>query len=360
MNAKNRTCFLIAPIGLAGSEVRRRSDLLFENVIRPATEAAGYDLVRADQINVPGPITGQIVRLLLEADLVIADISGLNPNVMYELGIRHAARRPVIQLVTKGESIPFDIANIRTIVFDVTSLDSVEATRQTLIQFLSAIDSGAYLGESPITAALDLALVERTPTEPTDRGELPVGVVNVLKAIDSRLAALEHRLAQQESTESTEPQFSRRVFIVHGHDGVLKNELARLLEKLDFVPIILHEQPDRGQTIFEKLGREMTDVGFAFVVLTPDDVGAVATEPAALHPRARQNVVFEHGFFAGRFSHSRVCAIRRGDVEIPSDLHGVVYKTVPVGGSISSIALEVANELKAAGYVVDANRLLSL
>ncbi|HKC82290.1 MAG TPA: nucleotide-binding protein [Gemmatimonadaceae bacterium] len=360
MSPPNRTCFLIAPIGLAGSEVRRRSDLLFEHVIRPATQAAGYELLRADQINVPGPITGQIVRLLLEADLVVADISGLNPNVMYELGIRHAARRPVIQLVTKGESIPFDIANIRTIVFDVTSLDSADAARQTLIQFLSAVDSGAYLGESPVTAALDLALLEKAPAEPTDRGELPVGVVNVLKAIDSRLAALEHRLAQSESSETTEPQFSRRVFIVHGHDGVLKNELARLLEKLDFVPIILHEQPDRGQTIIQKLGREMTDVGFAFVVLTPDDIGAVATEPTALRPRARQNVVFEHGLFAGRFSHSRVCAVRRGDVEIPSDLHGVVYKTVPVGGGISSIAIDVANELKAAGYVVDANRLLSL
>ncbi len=150
------------------------------------------------------------------------------------------------------------------------------------------------------------------------------------------------------------------MFIVHGHDAVLKNELARLLEKLDFVPIILHEQPDRGQTIIQKLGREITDVGFAFVVLTPDDVGAVATDPSSLKPRARQNVVFEHGLFSGQLSQSRVCAIRRGDVEIPSDLHGVVYKTVPVGGSVASIALEVVNELKAAGYVVDANRLLSL
>lgn len=361
MSPANRTCFLIAPIGLPGSEVRRRSDLLFTRVVEPATQAAGYDLIRADQINIPGPITGQIVRLLYEADLVIADISGLNPNVMYELGIRHATRAPVIQLVSKGESIPFDIANIRTIIFDVSSPDSTDATRQTLIQFLSAVDSGSYLGESPVSAAIDLASVDRASTGPFERvSESPAPVLNVLKAIDSRLAAVEYRLARTDTHDKVEPEFSRRVFIVHGHDAVLKNELARLLEKLDFIPIILHEQPDRGQTIIGKLDREMTDVGFAFIVLTPDDVGGIASEPPALHPRARQNVVFEHGLFAGRFSHSRVCAIRSGDVEIPSDLHGVVYKTVPVGGGIGSITLEIANELKAAGYTIDANRLLAL
>ncbi len=90
----NRTCFLIAPIGPAGSEVRERSELVFTHIVRPAAEASGYELVRADQINVPGPITGQIVRLLLDVEVVVADISGLNPNVMYELGIRHAADDP--------------------------------------------------------------------------------------------------------------------------------------------------------------------------------------------------------------------------------------------------------------------------
>ena len=358
---EKRTCFLIAPIGPSGSEVRRRSDLLFAHIVRPAAEVNGYQLIRADQINVPGPITGQIVQMLLDADVVVADISGLNPNVMYELGIRHATRRPVIQLAAQGEVIPFDIANIRTIIFDVTSIDGASAARETLVQFFNALETGAYLGESPVTAALDLGRAERTPSDLEGRvPDQSPGLVNVLKAIDSRLAAVEYRLQNREPDDDAESKFSRRVFIVHGHDAVLKNELARLLEKLDFVPIILHEQPDRGQTIIQKLGREMTDVGFAFVVLTPDDVGAVATDPSTLKSRARQNVVFEHGLFSGRLSQSRVCAIRRGDVEIPSDLYGVVYKTVPVGGSLASIALEVANELKAAGYVVDANRLLSL
>ena len=119
----------------------------------------------------------------------------------------------------------------------------------------------------------------------------------------------------------------------------------------------LHEQPDRGQTIFEKLSTEMADVGFAFVLLTPDDVGAMASKPRDLHPRARQNVVFEHGLFVSHLRPNRVCAILRKGVELPSDLHGVLYKIIPDGGGMRFIALEVVQELRAAGYLVDANKL---
>lgn len=152
-------------------------------------------------------------------------------------------------------------------------------------------------------------------------------------------------------------ELSKRVFIVHGHDTGLKNELARILNKLELEPIILHEQPDSGKTIFSKLEGEMSDVGFAFVLLTPDDLGTVASKPDDLQSRARQNVVFEHGLFVGYLGPSRVCAIVKNEIEIPSDLHGVLYKKIPNGGNIQSIGLEIVKELKAAGYNVDANKL---
>jgi len=104
----------------------------------------------------------------------------------------------------------------------------------------------------------------------------------------------------------------------------------------------------------------MSDVGFAFVLLTPDDLGAVATAANQLQSRARQNVVFEHGLVVAALSPERVCAIRRGEAEIPSDLLGVLYKTIAPGGSIRSIAIDIANELRAAGYILDANKLLIL
>ncbi len=152
-------------------------------------------------------------------------------------------------------------------------------------------------------------------------------------------------------------QFSNRIFVIHGHDVALKTELARLLERLDLLPIILHEQPDQGMTVLSKLRAELRDVGYAFALLTPDDQASPIDQPRAKRKRARQNVVFEHGMLVGLLGPDRVCAIVRGDIEIPSDLSGVLYKRIGMDDSVDSIALELVKELRSAGYDVDANRL---
>lgn len=352
-----KTCFLIAPLGDSRSEVRRRSDVLLENIVDPAVRTFGYSLIRADRISVPGAITNQIVKLVRDADLVIADLSGMNPNVLYELGLRHAFNLPVIQMAERDERLPFDIAAARTIFYE-TSFQGVISARETLIQFIDSIETQQFHLDSPVAIAADAAEVfdDRLAPAPAD---VASSLVGILRGIDNRLAAIEQKLSREQEDRRVEASYSRRIFIVHGHDATLKNELARMLERLDFEPVILHEQPDRGQTILGKLSSEMEDVGFAFVILTPDDVGSVAIEPVEWKPRARQNVVFEHGLFAGHYTHARVCAIRRGDVEMPSDLHGLIYKTVPADSGISAIALDIVGELKAAGYIVDANKLMT-
>ena len=152
---------------------------------------------------------------------------------------------------------------------------------------------------------------------------------------------------------------SRRIFIVHGHDGDLKNHLARLLNKLDLLPIILAEQPEKGQALYAKLHAELSDIAFAFVLYTADDVGAPQDEPDKLVSRARQNVLFEHGMLLGLLGPERVCVIVRGDVEIPSDLKGLVVKMLQKNSNIDAIAFDIARELAAAGYAIDANKLLS-
>lgn len=146
-------------------------------------------------------------------------------------------------------------------------------------------------------------------------------------------------------------QFSRRIFIVHGHDEALKVEVARLLERLEFEAVILHEQPNRGRTVIEKF-ENYSDVGFAVALLTPDDVGAkqpVQGHTPDLVPRARQNVIFELGFFIGRLSRDRVVALHRHGTELLSDISGVVYTQVDSHGAWK---LELAKELHAAGYDV--------
>ena len=118
---------------------------------------------------------------------------------------------------------------------------------------------------------------------------------------------------------------SRRVFVVHGHDNEVKETTARFLDKLGLDPVILHEQPNQGRTIIEKFEVSSSDVAFAVVLLTPDDVGGTKDDTPHLKPRARQNVILELGYFLGRLGRTRVCALHRGGVELPSDYQGVLY-----------------------------------
>jgi len=118
---------------------------------------------------------------------------------------------------------------------------------------------------------------------------------------------------------------TRKVFVVHGHDEAAKEATARFLERLDLQPIILHEQPSGGRTIIEKFEKYSGDVGFAVALLTPDDFGSPAKETNNFHPRARQNVVLELGYFMGKLTRDRVYALYKGGVELPSDIQGVIY-----------------------------------
>lgn len=144
-----------------------------------------------------------------------------------------------------------------------------------------------------------------------------------------------------------------KVFIVHGHDGEAKQRTARFVEKLGFKAIILHEQASRGKTIIEKI-EEFTDVGFAIVLYTPDDLGNIKekAEKGELRPRARQNVVFEHGFLIGKIGRSNVIPLVSGDMELPNDISGMIYLTD------DSWQVDVAKEMKAAGYEIDFNAIL--
>ena len=155
------------------------------------------------------------------------------------------------------------------------------------------------------------------------------------------------------SVVSESPSDMARVFIVHGHDDAARETLARFLEFIGLVPIILHEQASKGMTIPEKL-TAYSSVGFAVVLLTPDDVGR-AKKDTDDKDRARQNVILELGYFVGRLGRSRVCALRKGDVEIPSDYLGVVYTELDAAGGWKQ---SLAQELEAAGYDIDWNKVM--
>jgi predicted nucleotide-binding protein len=155
------------------------------------------------------------------------------------------------------------------------------------------------------------------------------------------------------STETVLKQpFSRKIFIVHGHDDGARETVARFVERIGLEAVILHEQANQGRTIIEKVVAN-SDVGFAVVLLTPDDEGCVkGGEP---EPRARQNVLLELGYFIGRLGRDKVCALKRGTLEIPSDFAGVVWETMDSNGGWKSA---LARELEAAGHSIDWNKVM--
>jgi len=161
--------------------------------------------------------------------------------------------------------------------------------------------------------------------------------------------------SQQEPAMST--PISRNVFIVHGHDISLRNEVSLLLHEIQLQPIVLAQKTNEGRTVIEKF-EDHSDVLYAVVLLTPDDLGAVKTKPEELKPRARQNVILELGYFLAKLGRSKVCILYKGDVELPSDINGFVHISVDEG---DSWRYQLGREIKQAGskvgIVVDLDRL---
>jgi predicted nucleotide-binding protein len=140
---------------------------------------------------------------------------------------------------------------------------------------------------------------------------------------------------------------NRQVFIVHGHDDIAKLKMAEFIRDLGLEPIILHLQASSGRTIIEKI-EHYSNVGFGVVLYTPCDIGAKAGALNSSY-RARQNVVFEHGYLIGKLGRSRVAAIVKGQIETPNDISGVVYVQLDDQGSWKE---ELKEEMKAVGYRV--------
>lgn len=138
-----------------------------------------------------------------------------------------------------------------------------------------------------------------------------------------------------------------QVFIVHGHDDIAKLDMARFVRELGLEPIILHMQASSGRTIIEKI-EYYSNVGFGIVLYTPCDIGAKVGELTAAY-RARQNVVFEHGYLIGRLGRSRVAAVVKGQVETPNDISGVVYVSMDQNETWKE---DLKNEMRAIGYPV--------
>ncbi len=154
---EGKKCFVISPIGADSSSTRRAVDGLMKTVIRPALEKYGFIVDIAHEIDRPGNITKQVINHIIEDDIVIANLSGLNPNVMYELAIRHATRAPVVCLALQGTELPFDIYNERTIFY----IDDMNGVQELIPRLQKAIEEAMLEKEqdNPIYSAITSSII---------------------------------------------------------------------------------------------------------------------------------------------------------------------------------------------------------
>jgi predicted nucleotide-binding protein len=203
-----------------------------------------------------------------------------------------------------------------------------------------------------VAANIDTAPIKSvrgTPHQDVIAG-LEHGKSRAIALLGQAIRSLEERLSDQHVAQrlnSTDQLITKKrdIFIVHGHDSEAKKDVARVIERAGLNAVVLHEQTNGGRTIIEKFEKHGGSAGFAVVLLTPDDVGG--TDHSNLRPRARQNVIGEMYWFAAKLGRSCVCALKKGDIEIPSDFAGVIYTEMDDRGAWKS---DLLRELQSAGY----------
>lgn len=225
---------------------------------------------------------------------------------------------------------------------DAVMANSLPATSQTLQQFRNMSYSiGVHTG----ALGADLA----------DRQYFASQVRRAAALVDAAIFELDLLAPDSVSNQEEHSAQGNSIFVVHGHDDARKHELVRLLDRTTPLnAVVLHEQPNRGATVLEKLELHAGDAAFAVVLLTADDEGRANEGGAALESRARQNVVFELGIFFGLLARQRVAVLYEEGVELPSDLAGLIY--IPLDGS-GAWRLALLKELEAAGTVVDRTKI---
>lgn len=197
-----KKCFIISPIGHRHSDTRRRADDIRDFVIKPAVNPLGYQVYRADDIAEPGIIIQQIINEIAEADLVIADLTDLNPNVFYELAVRHYTRRPLVTIADRNTGIPFDVNQVRTIFVDHTDLRNVNQCINSIQSQVRAMEKGSVQASNPIVLAQQFqALMESQ--DPQVQKDLPI--LQMFNQINTQMGLLTTKVQTLEQTLEASP-----------------------------------------------------------------------------------------------------------------------------------------------------------
>jgi hypothetical protein len=274
-NDHNKSCFVVAPIGDRESDVRRRSDMVLGDIIEPVSAQFGYVADRSDLISEPGSILHQqILRRLRDADLVIADLTDHNPNVFYELAMRHFIGKPVVSLIEEGQRIPFDVAQSRTIQFNHRDPDSVERCREELQGQIRHVEE--HPSDSFTPFSLDILLDVGVDRQEID-DEQGAKLLAYIDYVSDQLANMRLREAERYSNVRVTAR-QRTLEVLRQLDRNRKRDLLRYLHEAN---LIKKEDP-YGALEYPVIGLDEADLSGAdlrYINLSGDALyGANMTE----------------------------------------------------------------------------------
>ncbi|MFY9299922.1 MAG: hypothetical protein WAO91_01860 [Candidatus Nitrosotenuis sp.] len=207
--SESKRCFVISPIGPDRSDTRDRSDQIFDYVIKPAVEKYGYRAIRADREPKPGMITAQIIQHIIEDELVIADLTGHNPNVFYELALRHAFGKPCIQIKEEKDVLPFDIAGMRTIDVDFRFVKRMDICKEAIIRQIQEIENNPNGIQTPLDIIASIKSIEKDDAQ-----------AKITTHILAKLQELNTNVQQIKSVAST--NLNRNILDVDEEDRFLR------------------------------------------------------------------------------------------------------------------------------------------
>lgn len=208
-NQKEKTCFVICPIGEINSKERSYSDKILKYLIEPVIIKNGYSKpIRADKISDPGIITSQVIDHLINSDLVIADLSNHNANVFYELAIRHVNKKPLVQIINKDYSLPFDVNQSRTIKYDPADPESVHNFKIDLEKQIKIVEKDPSSVDNPISVAIDITSLKHS----SNALERSLGkVISGIEEMRYKISSLEDKYNELYEEQNSKPNSFNRI-----------------------------------------------------------------------------------------------------------------------------------------------------
>ncbi|MBT3043355.1 MAG: hypothetical protein KME67_10875 [Candidatus Thiodiazotropha sp. (ex Codakia orbicularis)] len=225
-DSPKKKCFVIGPIGEAGSEKRNKADYLLELIIKPTVEKYGYKAFRADEVSDPGLISEQVISYTLDSDLVIADLTSHNPNAFYELGIRHTgSKKPTIHMILEGETPPFDVKDHRYIPYKLDNPKDLDDAVVNLSKAISSLGSNPEV-HNPVTKARGL---DQISSGEDTKDQILAGLVEKTNRLERELIYLR---ASKDKIDVSKILYVPRKDLSENPHSIGKNIAKRYTEKI--------------------------------------------------------------------------------------------------------------------------------